>query len=353
MSIRIACLVACLGLIACERPATAQLGPRGIVPSEVGRVLQSYRQQDQQLELRLQRLYSAMIDQSEAELKAALKGDNAEKRFMAAFVVGDRRLPWQKDLIPLLTDANDPVRQAARRGLIILSFLVLNPDEAKWLGSAIRNRSAIPLDQLTKPPDFGPESGASKNAQKEGRQRLDRLVGQAARADQAADGGPVIPAEFPIETNPEQLADALVKAGVNRRKEVAASYRDMEGEQYTDALAIAIMHSASAARSDIREALIARLSKLKSEELRKCLDSEQAEVRRAAVLILVKKEDKTYAGRIAEMLLDPEPVVQQVAHSALCKLSGQDFGPKNHATEEEQLTAIEKWTKWFKDKAGH
>jgi HEAT repeat protein len=293
-----------------------------------------------------------MIDQSEAELKAALKGDNTEKRFMAAFVVGDRRLPWQKDLIPLLTDPNDPIRQAARRGLIILSFLVLNPDEAKWLGSAIRNRSPIPLEQLTKPPDFGPEPGASKEAQKKAVKDWTDWWAKPQGPTKPPTGGPVIPAEFPVETDPERLADALMKAGINRRKEVAANYRDLEGDQYTDALAIAITHSASAARSDIRDALIARLSKLKDEELRKCLDADQPEVRRAAVLILVKKDDKTHAGRIAEMLLDPEPVVQQVAHSALCKLSGQDFGPKNHATEDEQLAAIEKWTNWFKEKAG-
>lgn len=289
-----------------------------------------------------------MIDQSEAELKAALKGDNAERRFTAAFVVGDRRLPWHKDLIPLLADPQDVIRQAARRGLIILSFLVLNPDEAKWIGSAIRNRSPIPLEQLTKPPDFGPEPGASKDAQKKAVKEWTDWWAKPQAPGKPATGQPVIPAEFPVETDPERLADALIKAGVNRRKEVAATYRDMEGDQYTEALAIAIMRSASAARTDIRDALVARLSKLKDDELRKRLDSDWAEVRRAAVLILVKKDDKTHADRIAEMLLDPEPVVQQVARSALCKLSGQDFGPKDHATEDERIAAIEKWTKWFK-----
>jgi hypothetical protein len=81
--------------------------------------------------------------------------------------------------------------------------------------------------------------------------------------------------------------------------------------------------------------------------MRSLLDNELGEMRRAAVTVLVQRKNKAHVGRMGELLLDPEPVVQQAAHSALCKLSGKDFGPKPDATEEERNQAKAKWAKWF------
>ena len=41
------------------------------------------------------------IGMNHDELHAALKAKTAEQRFVAAYVVGEKRLNWPKDLIPL------------------------------------------------------------------------------------------------------------------------------------------------------------------------------------------------------------------------------------------------------------
>jgi len=56
------------------------------------------------------------------ELCDMLKSDKADDRFAAALAIGEKRLPLTAELIGLLTDKSDPVRQAARRSLILTSY---------------------------------------------------------------------------------------------------------------------------------------------------------------------------------------------------------------------------------------
>jgi hypothetical protein len=76
-------------------------------------------------------LFLTTIEMSEPELREALKYRSGDRRFAAAYVVGERLLEWPDDLIPLLEDRTAAVRQAARRSLIISSFLARNPEEAR------------------------------------------------------------------------------------------------------------------------------------------------------------------------------------------------------------------------------
>jgi HEAT repeat protein len=320
------------------------------VPSELGRVLQKYREQQRLQGQYLQRLYTSMTDMSPDELKLALESSSVERRYMAAFVVGDRRLPWHDRLIRMLTDSSDLVRQSARRGLIILSFLALNPDEAKLIASPVPSRPPTPLEKLNPPVDFGPWPEASKDAQKKAVKDWTDWWAKERVPMRPPTGQPVIPAEFAVEKDPEKMAEKLVKAGVTRRKELVAEYRKGDGDQYTQALAMAITNLPSGARTELRDALTARFTKMKDEEVGHLLDDELPEIRRAAVVSLVQRKNKLYVGRFGELLLDPEPVVQQAAHLALCKLSGQDFGPKPDAAEEERNQAKAKWDKWWAGK---
>jgi HEAT repeat protein len=317
------------------------------VPSELGRVLQSYREQQRLQAQYLQRLYTSMTDMSEDELKVAFESSMVEKRYMAAFVVGDRRLPWHDRLIRLLTDPSDLVRQSARRGLIILSFLALNPDEAKLIASAKPNRPPTPLEKLNPPVDFGPSPDASKEAQKKAVQDWTDWWAKDRLPTRPSTGQPVIPAEFEEVKDPERLSEKLVRAGIARRKELVAEFRQGDGDYFTQALAVAIPKLPSSARLEVRAALASRFAKAKDDELRQLLDSDLPEIRRAALLVLVQRKNKDHTERMGELLLDPEPVVQQAAHSALCKLSGRDLGPKPDATEEERNQAKAKWAKWF------
>lgn len=317
------------------------------MPSELGRVLDKYRQQQAQQQQYLQRLYLAMIDQSKEELRAALKSDATDKKFMAAYVVGDRRLPWHNDLITLLADASDPVRQAARRGLIILSFLTLNPDEAKQIGAAVRNKHPVPLERLNAPVDFGPPPEAAKAAQKKAQEQWREWWAKPRATPKPITGISSIPAETRVETNPERLAATLLKAERPLRKELIARHRDDEGDYHTQTLALAIAESPSKSRTDLREALVARLARHNETELRRYLDDDLGETRRAAVLTLVQRGRTAHVERVIAMLLDPEPVVQQTAHEALCTWSGKNFGPTVSATEAERNDAIALWARWW------
>src|SRR5687768_12485656 len=98
------------------------------------------RQQQAARQQYVQGLYAAAIDKSDAELKAALQSKVDDDRFMAAYVVGEKRLRWPHELIPLLDDPVDPIRQAARRSLVILSFLELNPEEAALIANPVPGR---------------------------------------------------------------------------------------------------------------------------------------------------------------------------------------------------------------------
>ena len=316
------------------------------MPPELGRVLESYRSQQIGQQQYLQRLYLQMIDQTEDELRRALKSDTVDKKFMAAYVAGERRMFLQNELIPLLTDASDPVRQSARRGLIILSFLLLNPDEAKVIACAVRKQEPLPLERLTPPMDFGPRAEATKAEQKKAQDQWKEWWAKPRPPVKPLTGVSAIPSETIIDKDPERLAATLVKADRRLRKELIVQHRDDEGEYHTRTLAIAIANSPSSSRADLREALVARLSTRDVAQLRKCLDDDYAETRRAAVLCLMQSNNKAHLDRIIELLLDPEPLVQRAAHDALCKISGQDLGPKPSATEKEIAEAMVQWKKW-------
>ncbi len=88
------------------------------------------------------------------ELGEMLKSDKDEDRFTAALAIGVKTLPMTKELIGLLTDKSDSVRQASRRSLIILSYYADAVKKAKQRGVAPRYV------------DYGPAPNASSTAQK-------------------------------------------------------------------------------------------------------------------------------------------------------------------------------------------
>jgi HEAT repeat protein len=267
------------------------------------------------------------------------------KRFMAAYVIGERRLPWPKDLIPLLEDSSDEVRQAARRSLLILSFLELNPDEAALIAAPNPARPPTPLAKLNKPVDFGPVAGAGKAAQRTAKTKWTdwwaRREATAARIDLTT--GPTLRSSH---AESARLADALVKSKGDERAALVAKYHDAKGVQYTEALAVAIARLPSDDREAPRAALAERMVRMTDLTLGRYLGDELAEIRRAAALGLANRKTKSHSDRLADLLLDPEPLVGQAAHSALCQLSGEDFGPGIDADEAARAEAVERWKKW-------
>jgi hypothetical protein len=92
------------------------------------------------------------------------------------------------------------------------------------------------------------------------------------------------------------------------------------------------------------------MARVTDDTLRRRLDDRLPEIRRAALLELVRRENKAHVSRMTELLLDTEPAVWQAAHAGLCQLSGHDFGPKADATRDERAQAVSRWEKWWRAK---
>jgi HEAT repeat protein len=318
-------------------------------PAELARQ-QAQDQADQQRVLlqmqeaqrrRWERLFLTTVEMSEPELRAALKHPSAERRFVATYVVGERMLRWQRDLFKLLEDKSEAVRQAARRSLVILSFLTLNPEEARRIRSPQRSGPETPLSGLKPPVDFGPVPGASRSA----RARAVKDWRQWWASQAPAEPGPQLVALDRGEAG--RLAAELTQSAPGSRQEAVERYRDTKGVQYTEALALAIAREQGEARRQLREALAERMTRMTEETLGRYLEDEDAELRRAAALGLAMKESTAHVRGLIGLLLDPEPSVQRAAHAALCSLSGKDFGPRVNATEAEKLESAGRWRKWW------
>jgi hypothetical protein len=273
---------------------------------------------------------------SEDELRAALKASVPVKRFAAAYAVGERRLFWQDDLIVLLTDDNDAVRQSARRSLVILSFLKLNPKMAS-AGSGSKKPSA---DTLVRPRDFGPLPGATLSSRKKAAENW---------ADWWKEQGKVVlkrSTKPRADTPGDRLARDLTTAKGGRQQELLQRYASASGVEYTEALAYAIPSLSGEVRKQAREAIAERLASRKETTLLRYLEDSDAEIRRAAVLALGMRDASETVASIAQLLLDPEPSVVRAAHASLCSLTDRDYGPAPNATEEEKQAAVEKYLAW-------
>jgi hypothetical protein len=294
-----------------------------------------------------ERLFLSTIDMSEADLRATLQTRNPARRFAAAYVVGEKFLAWHTDLIPLLEDKSDAVRQAARRSLVILSFLALNPQEAQRIRSRQHTDPPTPLAQLQSPVDFGPAPGAGPAARSRAvKEWTQWWAGREAR---------LVTNYNPTEGyagESQRLAGALLRADPRQRPQIVARYRDTKGAQYSEALALAIARLSGDDRQPLREALAGRMARMTNQTLGEYLQDEDAELRRAAALGLALRKSTAHFGRVIGLLLDSEPAVERAAHSALVSLSGEDFGPRVNASEEEKIQASAQWRKWWDDRPG-
>jgi len=310
--------------------------------------LQGQLQAQAQAQLRdLQRLLLAALDMSEAELRAALKADAPALRFAAAYAVGEKRLPWHKELIAALTDPSPAVRQAARRGLIILSFLALNPEEAALIASSRPAPAATPLERLKRPVDFGPAPTAGRAAQTRAAQQWTDWWDKLERPEAASTPGPAGPGERALTTGENRRVAALLQAGPGRREELLREYREAKGVEYTEALAVAVPKLTGDARGAARQALAERMTRMTERTMGRYLGDDDPEIRRAAALGLAMRESMAHVPRMIELLRDPDPAVRPAARAALRTLSGQDFGPELTSTEEERERAVAGWREWW------
>jgi hypothetical protein len=118
-----------------------------------GRPMNMQQSQQQQAQnVAFQNQLRRLAKQSKTNLQEAFKNDEPEVRAAAAWLAGDRRLTLQGDLIGLLTDPSELVRQSSRRSLVLLSMPAKSPSRA-------------PRTTQTRGIDFGPLPGAGEDAQ--------------------------------------------------------------------------------------------------------------------------------------------------------------------------------------------
>jgi hypothetical protein len=107
-----------------------------------------------------QRTINQLATQGESSVREAMKDDDILTRLSAAYVAGEKKLPLQVNLIELLTDKADAVRQMARLSLIKQSITA--PPQAKNKTSQTAKKGNQPACRGI---DFGPLPNANRAAQ--------------------------------------------------------------------------------------------------------------------------------------------------------------------------------------------
>lgn len=97
-----------------------------------------------------------------------------------------------------------------------------------------------------------------------------------------------------------------------------------------------------------RHALVAALSRLKADEVKKKLTDEKAELRLAAIKV-ARNRDYRWGSEFIERLTDEDATVREWAQTTLIKMAaGADYGPASkNATSDQRLQAASKWRAWW------
>jgi hypothetical protein len=124
--------------------------------------------------------------------------------------------------------------------------------------------------------------------------------------------------------------------------------RDAKGSNHTEALVTAANQMDPGDRlKDTRQALAERLSRMTTETLRAMAKSDEAELRRGALLAMAMKDDKQFIPDLIAATLDDEEIVLRAVRAGLKSLTGQDFGPGANADSGEKKIAKDAWQSWW------
>ncbi len=150
------------------------------------------------------------------------------------------------------------------------------------------------------------------------------------------------------ETKVARLADGMLAASGDQRKELLNALRDTKGSAYTDALARVAAKSTGAGKTEVCDALARRLMRMTAGTLREMLIDPNREIRSAAARACGLKADKQHVPDLIGLLADQESRIVTDAHVSLKSLTGQDFGPEPNAADSEKIKAILAWRNWLK-----
>jgi len=144
-----------------------------------------------------------------------------------------------------------------------------------------------------------------------------------------------------------ELADAASSERGPRLKSLLTELANRRGKEVLPGLANAAGNYDKDIQKLGRDLLYAHLARQTPEVIKEKLGDELAEVRRAAVRVVVNRMPRL-AGELIDVLADGQAEVRAAAHDALVKLSrGEDFGPPADAGKERIAEAQEKWRSWW------
>ncbi len=160
-------------------------------------------------------------------------------------------------------------------------------------------------------------------------------------------GTGIKPLPSPMEDESSRLASRLVLAPAKDWTKALEKVRDAKGGDYTRGLVIAIHKLNGTRKKEAREALAERLTRMSAQTLKGMMGSEDAELRRGAVLAAAMRDDKAHVPDLIDRLTDADAAVVRAAHAGLKSLTSKDFGPKADASKEECKVAATAWKAWW------
>lgn len=174
----------------------------------------------------------------------------------------------------------------------------------------------------------------------------------AAQSEPAESRRPGVIVIRPSDSNdedPKALAADLVKTQGLEWDTMLKKIRDGKGTANTQALVLAIGRLEGDRLTLARDALAERLARMTAETLRTMAKSEEVELRRASILAMAMKDDKSHVPDLIAAILDDQDLVVRAAKAGLKSLTGQDFGPEMPSTSSERKAAAAAWKEWFKE----
>ena len=123
--------------------------------------------------------------------------------------------------------------------------------------------------------------------------------------------------------------------------------QDAKGSEHTVALQMALTKLIGEKKSQAREALAMRLTRMTAKTLRTMLTDKDDELRRAASLACGMKDDRGHLPDLIDRLTDATPMVVQAARASLKAMTDKDFGPAPEADEATCKKAQAEWNKWY------
>jgi hypothetical protein len=230
-------------------------------------------------------------------------------------------------------------------------FSGATPEVATALALLFLSKSNLASDMTTRMTSRVQDPGAAK-LKSDQKNKAAPDPGSAAAGPKPSTGTtrpdttpPAAPAD-----DAKALADALVAAKGGRRDQLIAEYRDTPGAKYSDALLVAIARLSGEAKTQARDALTYRLTRMSARTLNGYMADPAAELRRSAALAAgAKGRDRLgeFAAALVKLTGDPDAEVSQAARASLKVLTGQDFGPEANAGADDRAKASAAWKEWW------